>query len=429
MVWNVKLGGAAPSPRVYLHIMRILFAFALACTLSAHAQQTSVLFIGNSYTYVNDLPNTLRQLALSLGDTITVASSTPGGYTLQGHASLPATLDAINAQPWDYVVLQEQSQLGALPPDVTNTEAYAAALVELIETNYECTYPVFYMTWGRQNGDADNCASFPFMCSYDGMQQGLRDNYVALAQWNDAYTAPVGAAWKQVRDTHPLINLYQADGSHPSVEGTYLAACVFYSTIFQESCVGSTFNSSLPADTAAILRSIASAVVLGDPTEWNLDVPNGTSALLDGFTGGPDWITLIHNGAGTHLWTCSNGQTSSDPSPTFTFTTSGIYTVTHTYNDPCGNTDTVVLTFDIAVGLAEQEAGSRYRVLAGPAGGLEVQGVKGGELLTLFDATGRVLISQAVVRDGEQMSVPSGLHLWVIKDAGGAIARGKVLVR
>ncbi|MCB0764530.1 MAG: hypothetical protein KDB84_07480, partial [Flavobacteriales bacterium] len=93
------------------------------------------------------------------------------------------------------------------------------SLLEDMEDNFECTIPVLYMTWGRENGDAQNCGAYPFMCTYDGMQQALRDNYVYLANWYDAYTAPVGAAWKQVRDTQPLIDLYDADGSHPSVAG------------------------------------------------------------------------------------------------------------------------------------------------------------------------------------------------------------------
>ncbi|MBK9629341.1 MAG: hypothetical protein IPO56_17065 [Flavobacteriales bacterium] len=193
---------------------------------------------------------------------------------------------------------------------------------------------------------------------------GLRNNYVALANWNDAYTAPVGVAWKQVRDTHPLINLYAADGSHPSVEGTYLAACVFYCTIFQESCVDAAFNSSLPPDTAAILRSIASATVLDEPETWNLDVPNGTDAFLDGFSSGPDYITLIHDGQGTHLWTCSNGESFTTATVTFTFTTSDTYSVTHTYNDPSGHTAPANLTFTHRRHGRCRGAGcgSRYRV-------------------------------------------------------------------
>lgn len=112
--------------------MRPFILAALLLPTALRAQQTSVLFIGNSYTYVNDLPNTLRQLALSLGDTVTVASSAPGGYTLFQHSTYQPTLDAIAAQPWDYVVLQEQSQLGALPLDATNTEIGATQLVEAI---------------------------------------------------------------------------------------------------------------------------------------------------------------------------------------------------------------------------------------------------------------------------------------------------------
>ena len=65
--------------------------------------------------------------------------------------------------------------MGALPFDVTDTELGAVQLVAAIEENNECTYPVFYMTWGRQNGDDLNCPDFPFMCTYDGMQLGLRN--------------------------------------------------------------------------------------------------------------------------------------------------------------------------------------------------------------------------------------------------------------
>ena len=408
--------------------MRMLLSWLMVTALTAAAQQTSVLFIGNSYTYVNDLPNTLRQLALSLGDTVTVASSAPGGYTLFQHSTYAPTLDAIASQDWDYVVMQEQSQLGALPFDVTTTEIGATSLVTLIEENYECTYPVFYMTWGRQNGDAQNCGNFPFMCTYDGMQQGLRNNYIALGEYNDGYVAPVGAAWKVVRDTQPGINLYDADGSHPSPAGTYLAACVFYCTLFEESCVGSAFNGSIDAATAAILRGIASATVLDEPLTWNLDVPNGTSALLDGFTSGWNWITLIHNGEGEHLWVCSDGQTSTSATPTFTFSESATYTITHTYNDPCGNTDTVTLTFDIVLGVGEQERGMRYQVYSGSPGLLEVRGAKGGEVLSLHDAQRRKLLSERIGASTAQVVCPSGLLLWNFEDDRVLLAKGKVLV-
>ena len=406
--------------------MRRLASFLFVLPFGLCAQQTSVLFIGNSYTYVNDLPNTMRLLALSLGDTVMVSSSAPGGYTLFQHSTYAPTITALESQDWDFVVMQEQSQLGALPTDVTTTELGATQLVARIEENHECTYPVFYMTWGRQNGDAQNCASFPFMCTYDGMQQGLRDNYVALAEGNDGYTAPVGAAWKQVRDTHPLINLYDPDGSHPSAAGTYLAACVFYCTLFQESCVASPYAASLQPDTAAILRDIASAVVLGEPLIWNLDVPNGTSALLDGATVGPDWITLVHNGQGTHLWTCTNGQSFTTATVTFTFPTSDTYYVTHTYNDPCGNSDTVTLTFNIVVGVEELGNARVVSVRSLQPSVIEVVGVSGE--LTLTDLQGRAVLTRRLNADRTLVECQPGLYLYRIVEPSGTMWTGKVLV-
>jgi len=398
--------------------------------LALHVQgQTSVLFIGNSYVYVNDLPNTFRQLAQSLGDEVTVASSAPGGYTLLQHASYAPTQTAITAQQWDFVVMQEQSQLGALPIESTSTEYGALQLLADIEANWECTYPVFYMTWGRQNGDDLNCDAFPFMCTYDGMQEGLRSTYLYLATMNDAYVSPVGVAWKQVRDTQPQINLYDPDGSHPSVAGTYLAACVFYCTLFQESCVDATFNSSLPAGTAAILRGIASATVLDEPGTWNLDVPNGTDALLDDYELGSDYVTLVHNGQGEHLWTCTNGQSFTTATVTFTFETSGSYVVTHTYNDPCGNSDTRTFTFDMAVGLEEQVARPNYQVRAGSPGMVEVLGADGGATLALFDAQGRLLMNERIGGSMAQAACPSGLLFWTVTDGNGTLMKGKVVVQ
>lgn len=402
----------------------------LLMALALHVQgQTSVLFIGNSYVYVNDLPNTFRQLAQSLGDEVTVASSAPGGYTLLQHASYAPTQTAITAQQWDFVVMQEQSQLGALPIESTSTEYGALQLLADIEANWECTYPVFYMTWGRQNGDDLNCDAFPFMCTYDGMQEGLRSTYLYLATMNDAYVSPVGVAWKQVRDTQPQINLYDPDGSHPSVAGTYLAACVFYCTLFQESCVDATFISSLPAGTAAILRGIASATVLDEPLTWNLDVPNGTDALLDDYELGSDYVTLVHNGQGEHLWTCTNGQSFTTATVTFTFETSGSYVVTHTYNDPCGNSDTRTFTFDMAVGFEEQVARPNYQVRAGSPGMVEVLGADGGATLALFDAQGRLLMNERIGGSMAQAACPSGLLFWTVTDGNGTMMKGKVVVR
>lgn len=408
--------------------MRSISLLLLVTALNVHAQ-TSVLFIGNSYIYSNDLPNTMRQLALSLGEEMTVASSAPGGQTLFAHSTYEPTLTAINSQPWDYVVLQEQSQLGALPVDVTTTEYGALQLLTEIEGNWECTYPVLYMTWGRENGDPQNCDNFPFMCTYAGMQEGLRSTYLYLATMYDAHVSPVGMAWQTVRNTHPEIDLYVDDGSHPTVAGTYLAACVFYCALFHESCVDATFNGSLDPATAATLRAIASSTVLDDFETWNLDMPNGTDALLDDFELGTDYVTLMHYGQGEHLWTCTNGQSFTTGTVTFTFETSGSYVVTHTYNDPCGNTDTRTFPFNMVVGLEESAMRPAYNVVSASPGSIDVQGVGTDAMLVLTDVQGRVVLNERITGSTKRVACPSGVLFWTVSDARGALVKGKVVVR
>lgn len=68
-------------------------------------QKRAVLFLGNSYTYVNDLPFLTAQIALSKGDTLLYDSNTPGGYTFQAHATNSQSIAKIFQQNWDAVVL------------------------------------------------------------------------------------------------------------------------------------------------------------------------------------------------------------------------------------------------------------------------------------------------------------------------------------
>ena len=111
----------------------------LVISLAGNTQDSlSVLFIGNSYTYVNDLPTMLENLALSLdqGDIVFHNSQTLGGATFQSHAGNSITYDKINSQPWDFVVLQAQSQEPSFPESQVNTETLPYA-IQLADSVYE----------------------------------------------------------------------------------------------------------------------------------------------------------------------------------------------------------------------------------------------------------------------------------------------------
>ena len=82
--------------------------------------------------------------------------------------------------------------------------------------------------------------------------------------------APVGYAWSKLRQQNPQLNLWQEDGSHPSEQGTYLAACVFYSVIYKESPVGLSYTGNLSTEDAQLLQKMAADIVLTHPEFWNI---------------------------------------------------------------------------------------------------------------------------------------------------------------
>ncbi|MBN2776153.1 MAG: hypothetical protein JXR36_00830 [Bacteroidales bacterium] len=254
----------------------LLFVF-LFWSIILFAQEkspTSILFLGNSYTYYNNgVDQVLKQIAQSKGDEIEVLSNSPGGYWLEHHCSNATSLSYIQSRDWDYVVIQEQSQKPAFPPAQVEAETYpyAEILCDSIKNNSLCTTPVFFMTWGRENGDASNCASYPPLCTYEGMQWRLRQSYVEMAELNEGIVSPVGMVWKWIRENYPEIDLYQSDESHPTHNGTYLAACTFYASMFHKSPVGADFPDEVDATTAAILQTAAWNVVIDSLDIWQID--------------------------------------------------------------------------------------------------------------------------------------------------------------
>lgn len=215
-----------------------------------------VLFIGNSYTYTNDLPGVLHTLSLSAGapPTIEVESVTAGGALLQTHWEGTAAQPAITKGGHDFVVLQGQSYEPLGWP--AGFETYAQDFIALSKTSGAT--PVMFETWARKAGCADY-ASIPELGGTPTvMQDGLSAEYVKVATTGGAWLAPVGEAYRAVWTNYPSIELYIGDGSHPSPAGTYLAACVFNDLL-----TGKTFASSTPAPSgisatdATNLRAVA----------------------------------------------------------------------------------------------------------------------------------------------------------------------------
>ena len=257
--------------------MKILYSLCAILLFSSvlNAQQYKklhVLFLGNSYTYVNNLPQLIKDIALANGDTLLFDSNCPGGQTYQGHFNDVTSLSKINAQAWDCVVLQAQSQEPSFSPSQVNSQTlpYAVRLDSIIQQNNACTETLFFETWGRKNGDASNCGSYAPVCTYLGMQDRLRASYKLFADTTYSIMSPAGEAWRKSIALNPGLELYQSDQSHPSLEGSYLTACVFYEVLFHKSVLTNTYTAGISTGAVSFLQQIAHDVVNDSLLVWNI---------------------------------------------------------------------------------------------------------------------------------------------------------------
>jgi hypothetical protein len=233
------------------------------------ASCTRVLFLGNSYTGVNDLPDMFANLAWSGGHRVEVGVHAPGGWSLDDHAGSPDTRPLLASKPWDLVVLQEQSQIPSVE-ESRQDSMYPAARQLVTEIREAGARPLFFVTWAHRDGWPENG-----MPDYAGMQAAIDAGYLTIAAEEHAPLAPVGFAWSSLAGPGPDPALWQSDGSHPTTLGTYLAACVFYATIFGQNPAGLGYRAGLTEGGASAAATIAAATVLGDQSRWGLPLAAG----------------------------------------------------------------------------------------------------------------------------------------------------------
>lgn len=410
---------------------KVLTTLLMAMTLTAFAQDKSVLFIGNSYTYTANLPGTLYNLAAAGGDTIYHESSTPGGYTYEGHSTNNSTLTKIASRDWDFVVLQEQSQKPSFPPSqvASETYPYAEILVDSIRSNYECSEPVFFMTWGRRDGDQQNCQFYPPLCTFEGMNGRLRESYLEMGQLNDATVAPCGAAWYQMKlDNSTFWNgLYSGDGSHPSQWGTYLNACVFYATIFRKSPVGIDYYANIGQQDAEDLQQLAEDIVLDSLSSWFIGHQDAV-ANADYSSSGNLSVNFSQTSENvdSHYWNFGDGNTSTEANPTHTYPNSGAFDVEYIATSNC---DADTSNFEVVITVAsinEPNELESIKVISSN-GNIELKNPLNSKLNVLIsDLTGRTIYNSEITSNANfTFSLPqtNGIYLVQLSNEHNSVTR------
>jgi hypothetical protein len=253
--------GSAPSVNASRALLR---TSTPGCARKPSGTTCYVLFFGNSYTYVNDLPAMVTALAKAGHKRVEAAMVAKPNETLAEHFESPVTAPALRAARWNVVVLQEASSIPAVER-YRQTLMYPPAreLARLIDAIG--AEPMFYLTPAHRDGLPE-----AGLDSYAVMQSAIDEGYRVIAREMQAAIAPVGYAWAAAVRHGAGPDLWQKDGSHPTVEGTYLTACVFYTSIFQQSPKGLRYYAGLPKGEAVKLQEVASAVVFGDPSMWRI---------------------------------------------------------------------------------------------------------------------------------------------------------------
>ncbi len=415
----------------------VLTVILSALFFSVSAQVKRVLFLGNSYTYVNDLPKLIRDLASSAGDSLFTDSNTPGSYTLGysplQHLTNSVSIGKIRKGRWDYVVLQDQSQLPAIPALRDSCMLPASVkLYDSVKRYNPCAQVLFYLTWGRRVGGVQcfvpNYCSVAF-ADFGQMQDSLTRSYMLAANLINQPVAPVGEAWRLVLDNTSIV-LHGSDGSHPSINGSYLAACVFYSSIFKKPSSGLPFTGGLQAEVAAYLQKAADRIVFSNPALFNLWVNDVTSEFTYRMDNEMLTVDNLSANATTYLWDFGDGDSSSESEPTHVYTQSGTYRLRL---QACNECECAVSYKDINVVITSTipDDIEHYNpiVLTGPdsSGNIVFNGFTGDGVLRIYDVNGKH-IKEISVKDGKATitQLPKSIYVWELLSDEKPVAKGKL---
>lgn len=221
---------------------------ATSPTAKMDGENKVVAIYGNSYTHYNNNLNTrLRDLTRSLLPDnakgysyrgITISSGQLGWH--EPNLRFQNTLKA-----WDVVILQGNS-MEPISNKSESREYFQTSAKSMAKIAHDAgSKVVYFMTWAQK--------------AHPEQTQALAKAYDEIALETGGYVAPVGLAFANSLQQHPEIELYHSDGKHPSLAGTYLAASVFFATLYNQSPIGGDVpvDSDMSLDIAKKLQAVA----------------------------------------------------------------------------------------------------------------------------------------------------------------------------
>jgi hypothetical protein len=255
-----------------------LLAGAQACapaTAAEDASERSLLFIGNSLTYTNDLPALVARIAEAAGERVVVDMVAGPNLAVIDHSNGASDAVArIGGGRWSFVVLQQ----GPTPAGVCRDTLVIAAMRLAPHIRRTGGRPALFFPWARQDS--------PQSLEFAGESATL------AARATGGLVAPVGIAWRDAVKADPTLPLYSSDGYHPAPGGTLLAALTLYDRLLDHDVRTIPLESlaALPGlrlrpSQFRIMAAAAHAASTGVPFDPPAPAPVDTSIISPG--GGP----------------------------------------------------------------------------------------------------------------------------------------------
>ena len=220
----------------------------------------SFLWVGNSFFYYNNSMHNHVGALVRAADSdskyravsVTISGSgidwhdmrsyfRPGGIGKYSFVGDNEIVFNSSGKQFDVAIVMDCSQCPIHPQLQGVFHEYAKKQAQIILENG--ARPVFFMSWAYKDKPE--------------MTAQLAEQYTVAGNANDALVIPAGLAFARVIARRPDLELYQPDKRHPSLIGTYLAACTVYASILGKSPVGLAYTAGIDPELAKFLQSIA----------------------------------------------------------------------------------------------------------------------------------------------------------------------------
>ncbi len=280
------------------------------------------------------MPKIFDQLASSKGYDLHVEMFAKSSHTCKMHSERKDLYEKIGSKKWDYVVFQGFSrELFHRPAHLdTSFLPYFNRIIDSIYSNYSCTNVLLYQTWGYKNGyEIDSN-----QVTYQEMSDRIAMGYQYVSDKYALPIVPVGQVWETVKTNNPSINLYTEDNQHPSLYGSYLVACTFFTAILKSSPIEG-FKVAINEKDAEIIQQTAYDFVTLNIERYMLKM-NTVDVRYEKTPGGKylAYCKAYYPQASNVKWEFGDRETSNSKFIVHSYRLPGFYNVKVTVYDKCG---------------------------------------------------------------------------------------------